>query len=861
MRTVQDSSQPQSQSQSHPSTNDAYYKCSKADSSGRSIEGLYTFHSATTILRIAHALGELDTSVIDMDADTATEKAKTEVLEVFFERLNLVELELESGLYRSNPNPQLTSSIVVVEGLDGSGKSSLVEHLARNLNSLKDQQEEQEHQGITAVAWATPTDFMATVRPVFDKRGGPVARSFYMVSNYMLQYEIQQYERGMEMEMDSSESNQGHTHLIHIVDRWYTSTVAYSVAWKNTTGGVESSVDSLSPFVFSWPRNLRPPDLLVLLQVDDTVRRDRVKARNTSTGDNENNFNPWDERLDQDDNLGKRIMRAFERVGEQLELMTTSNAKATTRIVRLNANQSKQKVLEDAVLEVLSQRRILIRNPLAYFEKEPLKFFTWVSSELELCHLSTGHRQKHAPWAMQIAWNPPTAGTKADATSHLPILKTVGIHTVDQTGIIFFMRNHVESGDNKGAVTPASIVWNGGEYPFEQQWRAEGFLLPISMSEYNFMNLQPPPSLVAYTAACDQSEDKDDNHGAAIPKNYILEAPGRLFDAAKAFRKDPPPASLQDRVLRGTRFIPIRIEVLMGGPSSPDGPHRYEWTRGITNSSSTKQSNTDDNDNESEQSGWSKPRPILPFRPPDAPRGTHGFRGAVRGLTVAMTGTHCSGKKTLGLLVAKILGFSFQAELGELLRDHPDLVPGGHRVGDGSGVRNAQSWDDRVYDAELARDNQHESRRVVETWHVGNLAWAGMRLDAAQKAHEAQDTDGANEVSTEHEHHYQRVRSAIKKEQSRRCVLAVHLCIGPSDSVRRRQNDSNASRLPIEADMEFDECNNLYQALDVKTQQYLGTLGIPLLVIENSDDGQDAIKATARKIVTFINEHQWRRAF
>ena len=42
-----------------------------------------------------------------------------------------------------------------------------------------------------AVAMATPTASLKAVRPVFDKRGGIVARAFYMVSNYVLQYEIQ----------------------------------------------------------------------------------------------------------------------------------------------------------------------------------------------------------------------------------------------------------------------------------------------------------------------------------------------------------------------------------------------------------------------------------------------------------------------------------------------------------------------------------------------------------------------------------------------------------------------------------------------------------------------------------------------
>jgi thymidylate kinase len=253
---------------------------------------------------------------------------------------------MERELSAAPASPQQTvvkSYNVVVEGLDGSGKSSLVNQLSQQL------QEKYSKKGATVVAWATPTASLSAVRPVFDKRGGPVARAFYMVSNYMLQYELQQLEQ-QQKQLDSNTSShcQADRLLVVIIDRWYSSTVAYSVSWKNTKGGIES-VDALESSIFRWPGDLRPPNVLFLLQVDDGIRRDRVQSRakaNSSNGEPKQDYNPWDERLDKDENLGRRIMCSFERVAEGLV------SSETTRVVRLDANRSKDGVIQDALLAI-----------------------------------------------------------------------------------------------------------------------------------------------------------------------------------------------------------------------------------------------------------------------------------------------------------------------------------------------------------------------------------------------------------------------------------------------------------------------------------------------------------------------------
>lgn len=59
--------------------------------------------------------------------------------------------------------------IAVIEGLDGTGKTTLAKGLAQRL---------QEHR---ALNYRTPPESMKQFRATFDKIGGPIERAFYMV--------------------------------------------------------------------------------------------------------------------------------------------------------------------------------------------------------------------------------------------------------------------------------------------------------------------------------------------------------------------------------------------------------------------------------------------------------------------------------------------------------------------------------------------------------------------------------------------------------------------------------------------------------------------------------------------------------
>jgi shikimate kinase len=371
----------------------------------------------------------------------------------------------------------------------------------------------------------------------------------------------------------------------------------------------------------------------------------------------------------------------------------------------------------------------------------------------------------------------------------------------------------------------------GGDYPFEQQWRAEGFLCEMTSSECDFLLIQPPASLVAQILACEQQEKKTAGSGRQ-------DRAKEHDDLARQLRSDHALLAERGRLfVQGTRFVPMRMEVLMGGPSSPGGPRRFEWTRRY------------DELNDECSNGWSEARKILPFSPPSAVSTTTLLRTTLAPMTLVITGTHCAGKATLCKKLASVLGWSFQPELGEILRGK--IASGDHRVGyDSQKNDDASSWDDFIYQEEVNRDASSSSR-VVETWHIGNLAWARMRKEVDRS--ESPLHDG-------HAHLTDRTRLAIHQQLARSSILFVHLSVSAETSVRRRGDEASVKRLPMVN--EQTECEELYSFLEERGVELLREFSdprIPVLTLDNSRDGGVAIDEAARLIVDFVNRNQWRR--
>ena len=107
--------------------------------------------------------------------------------------------------------------IIEVEGLDGSGKTTLVTKLTEALSILFPNN----NNNASAITTKTPSSSLKEIRPLWDHRGGILARAFYMVSNYVLAYEIDTADEYNAMK----DGNR-----VIVIDRWYASTCAYTIA-------------------------------------------------------------------------------------------------------------------------------------------------------------------------------------------------------------------------------------------------------------------------------------------------------------------------------------------------------------------------------------------------------------------------------------------------------------------------------------------------------------------------------------------------------------------------------------------------------------------------------------------------------
>lgn len=99
--------------------------------------------------------------------------------------------------------------------------------------------------------------------------------------------------------------------------------------------------------------------------------------------------------------------------------------------------------------------------------------------------------------------------------------------------------------------------------------------------------------------------------------------------------------------------------------------------------------------------------------------------------TIVLIGPHAAGKTTLGTRLAAALGWRFDEELGERLRRQAlEVDQGAHAQ------RLQPDFDRQVLRAELARDARvtDSGPRIVETWHLGNLAYAQLRSPAVAEA-------------------------------------------------------------------------------------------------------------------------------
>lgn len=136
--------------------------------------------------------------------------------------------------------------VIVIEGLDATGKTTLTQSLQEILRGA---------------LLRSPPGCLSQWRARFDAEPPLIRRAFYALGNYISACDIAR---------ESAKSPV-------IVDRYWHSTAAYAIATE--VGGTLESLPSSHSEVYRWPRDLLTPDLVVLLTVRPEERARRLLAR------------------------------------------------------------------------------------------------------------------------------------------------------------------------------------------------------------------------------------------------------------------------------------------------------------------------------------------------------------------------------------------------------------------------------------------------------------------------------------------------------------------------------------------------------------------------------------------------------
>ncbi|KAK5605810.1 hypothetical protein CRENBAI_005530 [Crenichthys baileyi] len=164
--------------------------------------------------------------------------------------------------------------VIVIEGLDATGKTTLTEFLRDTLG---------------ATLLRSPPQCLSTWRARFDREPPIIRRAFYAVSNYITAEQICQ--AGAKSPV--------------IVDRFWHSTAAYAIATAVT--GPVSNLPHDGSEVYCWPSDLLQPSLVVLLTLDPEERTRRLRNRGLMKTDEE-------QALDHNKLFRDRVEEAYRRI-------------------------------------------------------------------------------------------------------------------------------------------------------------------------------------------------------------------------------------------------------------------------------------------------------------------------------------------------------------------------------------------------------------------------------------------------------------------------------------------------------------------------------------------------------------------